>query len=183
MSHGQEPPEKNGAPSADEQALLYARDLARAQTIGPLRRRLAGQAGKVLLVDDEDALRLLVSTTLANQNFEILEAARGDVALKVIWEQHPRLVLLDIRLPDMSGLDICRRIKTDPLVSDIKVVMLTGVADDEERRAAMDAGAERYLTKPFSPLNLMETVTNLLEPPREPPPSDSGEFSTQTEES
>lgn len=162
MTKGAEPSGSEESSLADEQALLYARDLARAQASGPLRRRLAARAGKVLLVDDEANLRLLVSTTLSNQNFEIIEASRGEEALKLIWEQHPRLILLDINLPDMSGIEICRRVKSDPLVSHIKIVMLTAVATDAERQAAMDAGADRYLTKPFSPLHLMETVAQLL---------------------
>jgi DNA-binding response OmpR family regulator len=162
MTQGQPPQQSEDRPSAEEQALLYARDLARTQTAGPLRRRLAAQAGKILLVDDEASLRLLVSTTLATQNFEIYEAARGDEALILISRLHPRLVLLDIKLPDISGIEICRRVKADPLVQDVKIVMLTAMANDTERRSAMEAGADRYLTKPFSPLNLLETVTHLL---------------------
>jgi two-component system cell cycle response regulator len=161
MTQGQDPPAPGGNTS-DEQALLYARDLARSQATSPLRRRLAAQAGKVLLVDDEATLRLLVSTTLATQNFEIIEAERGEEALRIIWEEHPRLVLLDVNLPDMSGIEICRRVKSDPMTSHVKIVMLTAVATETERQAALDAGAERYLTKPFSPLNLMETVKQLL---------------------
>jgi DNA-binding response OmpR family regulator len=164
MSQGHEPPQSEENPSLTEQALLYARDLARTQATGPLRRRIVGNAGKVLLVDDEASLRLLVSTTLATQNFEIIEAARGEEALHLISKEHPRLVLLDIRLPDMSGIDVCRRVKTDPLVAHIKIVMLTGVDSERERQAAMDAGADRYLTKPFSPLHLLDTVSQLLGP-------------------
>jgi two-component system cell cycle response regulator len=161
MAQGRDPRSEN-RPSPDEQALLYARDLARTHAPGPLWRRLAAQAGKVLLVDDEASLRLLVSTTLATQNFEILEAARGEEALDLIAREHPRLILLDIMLPDMSGIDVCRHVKTNPLIAHTKVIMLTAVASEPERRAAMDAGADRYLTKPFSPLNLLETVTQLL---------------------
>ncbi len=162
MTQGENPLESQGGSPADEQALLYARDLARTQTAGPLRRRLASQAGKVLLVDDEAALRLLVTTTLSNQSFEILEAERGEDALAILKEQHPRLVLLDINLPDMSGIEICRHIKANPMLSHIKVVMLTAMASESERTAALEAGADRYVTKPFSPLNLMDTVTQLL---------------------
>ncbi len=165
MTQGQNPPGSQGTSPADEQALLYARDLARTQASGPLRRRIAAQAGKVLLVDDEAPLRLLVTTTLGTQNFEILEAERGEQALQLIWEEHPRLVLLDINLPDVSGIEICRRIKADPMVSHIKVVMLTAAASEAERAAALAAGADRYVTKPFSPLNLMDTVTQLLGTP------------------
>ncbi len=162
MTQGQNPPGPQGSTPADEQALLYARDLARARTTGPLRRRLAALSGKVLLVDDEAPLRLLVTTTLALHNFDILEADRGEVALKIIWKEHPRLVLLDINLPDVNGIEICGRIKADPMTAHIKVVMLTAAATDKERGAALAAGADAYVTKPFSPLNLMDTVTQLL---------------------
>ena len=173
MTQGENTAETEGSTPADEQALLYARDLARTQSTGPLRRRIAAQAGKVLLVDDEASLRRLVTTTLATQSFEILEAARGDEALQLIWDQHPRLVLLDINLPDMSGIEICRRVKNDPMLAHVKIVMLTAMATDKERSAAIAAGADRYITKPFSPLNLMDVVTQLLGAAESPPPESS----------
>jgi two-component system, OmpR family, phosphate regulon response regulator PhoB len=162
MTQDQDPPEEQGSTPSDGRALGDSQQGAGGHATRPVRRRGAVQAGKVLLVDDDAPLRLLVTTTLATKHFEILEAERGEQALQIIWEEHPRLILLDIKLPDMSGIEICRRIKSDPTMAHTKVVMLTAVVTDGEREAALAAGADRYITKPFSPLNLIETVTQLL---------------------
>ncbi|HYY82395.1 MAG TPA: response regulator [Actinomycetes bacterium] len=113
---------------------------------------------KLLIADDEAAVRALVHVTLEGDDYEILEAADGVEALEVARDENPRLVLLDIMMPRLDGLEVCRQLKRDPLTSDIVVVMLTAQAQDRDRELGMAAGADDYFTKPFSPLALLHMV-------------------------
>ena len=117
---------------------------------------------RVLLADDDAALRRLVSATLGSNDFELLHAMDGEEALRVASEKHPALVLLDVNMPRMDGFDVCRHLKTDPSTTDIKIVMLTARGADVDRQRARDAGADDYFVKPFSPVQLLNRVYALL---------------------
>ncbi|HJW60529.1 MAG TPA: response regulator, partial [Actinomycetota bacterium] len=102
---------------------------------------------KLLIADDEPAVRALVHVTLEGDEYEILEAADGVEALEVARDEAPRLVLLDIMMPRLDGLEVCRQLKADPDTSDIVVVMLTAQAQDRDRDQGLAAGADDYIQK------------------------------------
>jgi two-component system chemotaxis response regulator CheY len=114
----------------------------------------------VLIVDDDPFIRKLIATTLEDvAGFELVQAADGDEALERADECHPRIVFLDVDMPRMDGLRACRRLRERPELSETRIVMLTAGAEHE--RAARDAGADLFLTKPFSPLDLLRLVDEL----------------------
>ncbi len=117
---------------------------------------------KLLIVDDEDGVRALVRMTLDNGVYQIIEASDGHEALDLAREHHPDLVLLDVMLPDVSGMDVCRKIKADPDLSSTTVVMLTARAQTTDVGDAEEAGADGYFTKPFSPIALTRKVESIL---------------------
>ena len=119
---------------------------------------------KLLIVDDEDGVRALVRMTLDSDNYQIFEAEEGGQALEVARAQHPDLVLLDVMLPDLSGIEICRQLKSDPAMASTTVVMLTAKAQQSDLGEAEAAGADGYFTKPFSPIALMQKVEMVLGP-------------------
>jgi CheY-like chemotaxis protein len=116
----------------------------------------------VLIVDDDPSIRKLVATTLEDvAGFELVEAADGDEALELAREDAPAIVLLDIDMPGIDGFEACRRLRAQPQTADATVVMLTAAADEEAERAAEEAGADLFITKPFSPLELLRLVDDL----------------------
>lgn len=116
----------------------------------------------VLIVDDDPSIRKLVATTLEDvAGFELVEAADGDEALELARKEAPAIVLLDIDMPGIDGLEACRRLRAQPQTAEATVVMLTAAADEEAERAAEDAGADLFITKPFSPLELLRLVDDL----------------------
>jgi two-component system, OmpR family, phosphate regulon response regulator PhoB len=117
----------------------------------------------VLLCDDEEVLRQLVRATLGNGEYSIVEAADGDESLELARETHPNLIVLDMMMPGRSGLEVLRELRADPEISATPVIMLTARARESDREEAVAAGADRYLAKPFSPLELLSVVEDLLE--------------------
>ena len=119
---------------------------------------------KVMLVEDEEELRLLLRMTLELDSLEIVEAADGETALEKARLDPPNVVFLDWTLPGISGIDVCRALRADPdpAVRAATIVMLTGHTGDEERQQGLDAGADDYLTKPFSPEALLDKLSELL---------------------
>ena len=118
---------------------------------------------KILIVDDEENVRVLISATLCdNERFELVMAGDGQEALAMARSTRPDLVFLDVRMPKMSGLEVCQALKNDIATVDIKVIMLTAMAQESDKQRAMEAGADGYFTKPFSPTALLETVDEAL---------------------
>ena len=113
---------------------------------------------KLLIADDEPAVRALVHATLEGDDYQIIEAGDGVEALELVRAENPSLVLLDVMMPRLNGLDVCRSIKADPSTSDTMVVMLTAQARQRDRERGIAAGADVYFTKPFSPLALLNMV-------------------------
>ncbi len=117
----------------------------------------------ILLVDDEPHVLEVLRVTLEDLGFRLIEASDGPSALAIAKEQNPDLVVLDVMLPNMSGLDVCRALKEgNGDVEGVPVIMLTARSEEEDAKAGLEAGADRYLTKPFSPLTLMTEVIKLL---------------------
>ena len=117
----------------------------------------------VLVADDEPSMRLLVHTTIESNEYAVAEAADGDEAWAFIQQHKPQLVLLDIQMPGRSGLEILAAIRSDPSLSGTRVILLSAKALVADVEAGMAAGADFYLTKPFSPLELLNRVADALD--------------------
>jgi len=116
----------------------------------------------VLIVDDDPFIRKLIATTLEDvAEFELHEAADGVEAILVAQREHPTLVFLDVDMPRCNGIDACRQLREQADTSDTTIVMLTAAHGDNVERQAEDAGADLFLTKPFSPLDLLRLVDRL----------------------
>jgi CheY-like chemotaxis protein len=121
----------------------------------------AGQRA-VLIVDDDPFIRKLIVTTLEGvSTFDLHQACDGEDAVQAARRERPRLVFLDIDMPRLDGIEACRQMRGDPTMAGAKIVMLTASADDTARERAAAAGADRFLTKPFSPLDLLRLVDEL----------------------
>jgi CheY-like chemotaxis protein len=119
-----------------------------------------------LVVDDDPFIRKLIVTTLEDvAHFEIHEAADGVEALEVARRERPSLVFLDIDMPAVDGIDACRQLRAEQTTSATTIVMLTAADADAVQRQAQAAGADLYLTKPFSPLDLLRLVDSVGEQP------------------
>ena len=112
----------------------------------------------VLIADDEPSLRVLVNATIASDEYTVVEAEDGDQAWKLLTEQVPTIALLDVRMPGPSGLELTRAIKASSRLRNTTVILLTCNAGESDMKAGLAAGAHRYLTKPFSPLELLTAV-------------------------
>lgn len=117
---------------------------------------------KLLIADDEEGVRTLVRMTLELDSFEIFEATDGHRALELAREHQPDLIFLDVAMPGLSGLDVCRELRKEDATARIPVVMLTARAQETDRREGLEAGADHYFTKPFSPVALLSKVTEVL---------------------
>ena len=115
----------------------------------------------ILVVDDEPNIRLLAKSIL-DKDFVVLEASDGDAALNIARSQKPDLILMDIMMPKMDGYTACSTIKTDQKTKAIPVVMVTGVGYQLNKELARQFGANDYLTKPFTPQELLATVDKFL---------------------
>ncbi|HEX5310896.1 response regulator [Aquabacterium sp.] len=118
---------------------------------------------RILITEDQPDIRKLIRMTLEFEDYDIREAPDGAEGLRIVREFHPDLVLLDIMMPgELDGLQVCKRIKSDPQLSQIRVILLTARGQVADKQAGKDAGADGYLIKPFSPLELIETLENML---------------------
>ena len=124
----------------------------------------AGQPSQktVLIADDEPSLRLLVAATIASEQITVLEAADGDEAWTLIEQHRPELVLLDVQMPGQTGIELTRRIRSTPDLTETRVVILTSKAQETDVADGLAAGADLYLTKPFSPISLLTYVAQTL---------------------
>jgi len=122
--------------------------------------------GKILIVDDEVHIRMLLEQTLEEleEDFgiEILSAQNGEEGLALIKSQQPDVVFLDIMMPKLNGYEVCQRVKEDPLITDIGIVLLTAKGQEVDRRQGLELGASRYMTKPFDPDEVLKVAKELL---------------------
>jgi CheY-like chemotaxis protein len=117
----------------------------------------------VLIADDESSIRLLVHATIESDDYSVVEAADGAQAWALTQELKPSLVLLDVQMPGQSGLEVLRSIKADPNLKGTRVILLTSKAQERDIEVGLIAGADFYLTKPFSPLDLLTRVEEALQ--------------------
>ena len=118
---------------------------------------------KILVVDDEEDIRELIAASLgADDRYDVLFAHDGQQALEIARCEKPDLLLLDVLMPFVNGYEVCRRLKEDPATRDIKVVMLTALAQLQDEWKGREVGADDYFTKPFSPTALLNRVHELL---------------------
>ena len=117
----------------------------------------------VLVADDEEVIRALVAATIDGDKYCVLLAKDGEEALRIVRDQQPDLLFLDIMMPKKNGYDVCHELKDDPATKHIKVVMLTALAQDADRKKALTSGADDYFTKPFSPTALLQKVEQFLD--------------------
>jgi CheY-like chemotaxis protein len=116
----------------------------------------------VLVVDDDPFIRKLIVTTLEDvANVELHEASDGVQAVDLAQRERPALVFLDVDMPGLDGIEVCRRLRADPVTGEATIVMLTAAHGDGVEREAEEAGADLFLTKPFSPLDLLRLVDAL----------------------
>jgi len=121
-----------------------------------------GRAYTVLIAEDEKPLAEAIAATLDTEGLETIIARDGDRALELIRKLRPDLVLLDVMMPSRSGIEVCATLKTDPVTSSIPVILVTAAAEEADRAVGLAAGADEYLTKPFSPTELISLVREAL---------------------
>lgn len=123
-------------------------------------------SNKVLVIDDEPMSRALLRLTLQDGDFEVIEASDGLVALAMIEQQQPDLIIVDVMMPSLGGLDLCRIVRQSDELGALPILIVSAKAQAEAVRAGMMAGATHYLTKPISRKELMQVVRRLLEEKR-----------------
>ncbi len=120
---------------------------------------------KVLIVDDEAHIRMLIEQTLEDleeEGVEFFTAENGEDALELIRTERPQLVFLDVMMPKMNGMEVCRRVKKELLFTDVYIVLLTAKGQEIDRMRGQEVGADIYLTKPFDPETLLEKARTVL---------------------
>ena len=117
----------------------------------------------MLVVDDDPVILKLLEVNFEMEGFTVLTAKDGEEGIAVARTAQPDLVVSDIMMPKMSGLELVTELKSDPDTSDIPIILLSAKAQNADVRSGMDAGADDYVTKPFEPLDLVDRVNRLLE--------------------
>jgi DNA-binding response OmpR family regulator len=117
----------------------------------------------VLIADDDVGLLALIAETLASDSYETLLASDGDQAWHILRRYRPRVAILDVQMPGRTGIDLVRAVRAEPALAATKIILLTAQALKADLEAGREAGADRYLTKPFSPLELVTTVERMLD--------------------
>lgn len=117
---------------------------------------------KILIVEDEPDIMEVVRIALARNPYQIELASTGEEALEKTAKNTPDLVLLDIMLPGISGLEVCRQLKSNPKTQDIHIIILTAKAQRRDIRAGYEAGCDDYIVKPFNTIALIEKVKHIL---------------------
>ncbi|WP_027721510.1 response regulator transcription factor [Maridesulfovibrio zosterae] len=122
--------------------------------------------GKILVVDDEVHIRMLLEQTLEeledDYGVELFTAENGEEGLDTIRQERPELVFLDIMMPYMNGYEVCQAVREDESLSEIKIILLTAKGQESDRKHGLEIGAERYMTKPFDPDEILEVAKNIL---------------------
>lgn len=118
---------------------------------------------KILIAEDEPDIRDLVKFTLSYAGHEVVAVGNGAEAVEVARTEQPDLILMDVRMPRMTGYEACAAMKADPLTSDIPVVFLSAKGQEAEIQTGLEAGAAEYLLKPFAPMELSQRVNELLQ--------------------
>ena len=117
---------------------------------------------RIVVADDDVDVRMLVALKLRHSGYDVVDVGDGAAAVEACREERPDLVVLDLMMPVMSGLEACRAIKAEPGLADVPVVLLTARAQNTDVDAGLAVGADAYVTKPFSPKELAARVESLL---------------------
>ncbi|HVQ76239.1 MAG TPA: response regulator transcription factor [Candidatus Binatia bacterium] len=118
----------------------------------------AGGGGRVLVVEDEPDVAELIRYNLAKEGYDVALAPSGSDALKLVRDTRPEVVLLDIMIPQLNGWEVCRRLKQDPETRGIPIIMVTGRVEEGDKVLGFELGADDYVTKPFSPRELVARI-------------------------
>ncbi|HEU4369649.1 MAG TPA: response regulator [Methylomirabilota bacterium] len=116
----------------------------------------------VLYVEDNEYNRKIVRQLLSRTSYRLREAPDGEAALGMVREERPDLILMDVQLPRMSGLDVTRALRTDPATADVPIIVVTSFALSGDDQRALAAGASAYIAKPYSPRELLALIRTFL---------------------
>jgi DNA-binding response OmpR family regulator len=120
---------------------------------------------KILIVDDEAHIRMLIEQTLEeleDEGVEFLTAENGEIALEIIQKENPKLVFLDVMMPKMNGMEVCRRVKKELGLNNVFIVLLTAKGQELDRQRGQEVGADVYMTKPFDPEIILSKAKEVL---------------------
>ena len=121
---------------------------------------------KLLIVDDEAHIRMLIEQTLEDledEGVELLFAENGEQALQTITEERPNLVFLDVMMPKMNGMEVCQKVKKELHITDVYIILLTAKGQEVDRKKGLEMGADKYMTKPFDPDEMLDVATEILD--------------------
>jgi DNA-binding response OmpR family regulator len=121
---------------------------------------------KLLIVDDEAHIRMLIGQTLEeleDEGVNFFTAENGEQALEIIQTEKPQLVFLDVMMPKMNGMEVCRRVKKELGLNDVFIVLLTAKGQELDRQKGQEVGADVYMTKPFDPEKILEKAREVLQ--------------------
>src|SRR6476646_6903910 len=121
---------------------------------------------KLLIVDDEAHIRMLIEQTLEeleDEGVNFLMAENGEQALEIIQKENPKLVFLDVMMPKMNGMEVCRRVKKELGLDNVFIVLLTAKGQELDRQRGQEVGADVYMTKPFDPEKILEKAREVLQ--------------------
>ena len=120
---------------------------------------------KLLIVDDEAHIRMLIEQTLEDledEGVELLFADNGEKALEIIREEEPNLVFLDVMMPKMNGMEVCQKVKKELQLTGVYIILLTAKGQEVDRQKGLEMGADRYMTKPFDPDEMLSVAEEIL---------------------
>jgi len=123
-------------------------------------------AKKILIVDDEAHIRMLIEQTLEeleDEGVEFLTAENGEIALQIIQQEKPQLVFLDVMMPKMNGMDVCKKVKKELGLDDVYIALLTAKGQELDRQKGQEVGADVYMTKPFDPEVILQKARTVLD--------------------
>ena len=124
--------------------------------------KLAENGKKILIVDDEPHVIKSLTFVLTREGYDVSSAENGEDAMTKIRQSKPSLVFLDVMMPKKNGYEVCREVKKDSGLRDIRVIMLTAKGQETDREKGLDVGADEFMTKPFSPMRILDKVKELL---------------------
>ena len=120
---------------------------------------------KILIVDDESHIRMLIEQTLEDledEGVELLFAENGEEALALIEKEVPNLVFLDVMMPKMNGMEVCHKVKKELKMTDVYIILLTAKGQEVDRQKGLEMGANKYMTKPFDPDEMLTIAEEIL---------------------
>ncbi len=120
---------------------------------------------KLLIVDDESHIRMLIEQTLEDledEGVELLFADNGQKALEIIQKEKPNLVFLDVMMPIMNGMEVCQKVKKELNLTEVYIILLTAKGQEVDRQNGLEMGADRYMTKPFDPDEMLSIAEEIL---------------------